>query len=229
MLNQFDHSIVGSAGDSNLGLIDKTVGKTINNIEDFKKEFKEHSNFSGYTFSGVDFRNFMIGKYQQRCNFQNTTFINCIYNIGTTLFDCDFRKSCFESEDLTKVIIHNCNFSLANLKNIKLEHAFIRACEFKSACLVGAFLRYTEFKSCILDYANLSGANTDCVSFFMSVFYFANLSGCDLTACDILYSNFQNIIVNKYTIFYKNYYNKFTKFNDDFNSEDFKMIFQKVE
>lgn len=105
----------------------------------FQFENTENSNIN-INFSGCR----LVHSYiSGNCNFQNGSFENCTFDIGTTINNATIYKSYITANTLYK-----CNCYYSTICNVTIEFGNVQACDVLHSQLYGLFSSRSKFYSC---------------------------------------------------------------------------------
>lgn len=84
------------------------------------------------------------------CNFQNGSFENCTFDIGTTINNARIYKSYITANTLYK-----CNCYYSTICNVTIEGGNVQACDVLHSRLLGLFSSRSKFYSCQIEQLKL--------------------------------------------------------------------------
>lgn len=112
----------------------------------FQFENTEDSNIN-INFSGCRLAHSYISG---NCNFQNGTFENCTFDIGTTINNAIIYKSYITANKL-----YRCNCYYSTICNVTIEDGNVQACDVLHSQLRGLFSSRSKFYSCQIEQLKL--------------------------------------------------------------------------
>jgi uncharacterized protein YjbI with pentapeptide repeats len=217
---------------------DEQIAKPVRTFEALLQLYDEgHRNFSGSDLRGatvdfvdskikvIEFRNIIL----HGSNLKAIKLLRSHRTLKVDLAGTDFRECNLQGADLSYCRLEQCNFTNSDLRRANLSDSSCRGSDFIQAKLShlsygGTDFTASDFTKADLRAANISGRFSH-VNFHGANFYKASLTYFNADGADFSNADLTSIVFPTPTTvsFEYSYYNKQTKFSDDFDPISRKM------